>query len=188
MTTHRSATFRRSVDPVMTPEKQLRYKGGRVFSHREPYMTSNVAALLATIRHSEGTDRAADPYRVVFGFEYTIVSLSDHPAITGEWLGVETRFGHTSAAGAYQIEVKTWLSCKTALRLIDFTGTSQDDAAIQLLKQCGALTRVNAGMFESAIEACNKIWASLPGSDSGQPQVDIDRLTNVYAAAGGGFA
>ena len=87
-------------------------------------MTSNVAAMLATIRHSEGTDRALDPYRVVYGFTLTLVSLMDHPAITGEWLGAQTPYGHTSAAGAYQIEVGTWRDCKAALRLTDFTPTS----------------------------------------------------------------
>ena len=47
----------------------------------------NVAAFLSMIASSEGTDRAADPYRVCFGYKHTIADLGDHPAITGEWKG-----------------------------------------------------------------------------------------------------
>ncbi len=148
-------------------------------------MTPNVAAILATIRHSEGTDRAPDPYRVVYDFQLTLTNLSDHPAITGEWPGVQTKWGHTSAAGAYQIERLTWLECKAALGLMDFTATSQDDAAIFLIKQKGGLALVNAGNFAAAIAACRGIWASLPGGDSGQPQKTLASLQSFYTGAGG---
>jgi len=151
-------------------------------------MTPNVAALLATIRHGEGSDRATDPYRVVYGFELTLQNLSDHPAITGEWLGVQTKWGHTSAAGAYQIERLTWLECKAALGLMDFTATSQDDAAIFLIKQKGGLALINSGQFTAAIAACRGIWASLPGGDSGQPQVKLATLQSFYTASGGQLA
>lgn len=151
-------------------------------------MTPNVAAFLATIRHSEGTDRAPDPYRVVYGFSHTIKDMSDHPALTGEWMGAQTRYGHTSAAGAYQFEVRTWLGCKTQLRLIDFTQPSQDDAAVLLIKQRGALSMLNDGRFADAVVACRKLWASLPGGDSGQPQVALEMLTSFYGDAGGSFA
>jgi muramidase (phage lysozyme) len=151
-------------------------------------MLPNQAAFLAMLRHSEGTDRAPDPYRVVYGFALTLSSLRDHPAITGEWLGVQTPYGHTSAAGAYQIERLTWLECKAALHLMDFTGTSQDDAALFLIKQKGALDLVNAGDFASAVELCHGIWASLPGSTSGQPQRSIAMLTDFYIGAGGVLA
>jgi lysozyme len=151
-------------------------------------MTPNVAALLATIRHSEGTDRAPDPYRVVYGFELTLTNLSDHPAITGEWLGVQTKYGHTSAAGAYQIERLTWLECKAALNLHDFTATSQDDAAIFLIKQRGGLALINSGQIAAAIAACKGIWASLPGGGSGQPQRTASDLIAFYTNAGGALA
>jgi len=150
--------------------------------------TPNVAAFLATIRHSEGTDKSDNPYRVVFGFLHTIADLSDHPALTGEWLGVQTKYGHTSAAGAYQIERGTWVGCKTQLRLLDFTGPSQDDAAILLIKQKGGLALLNDGRFADAVAACRNVWASLPGGDSGQPEAKLASLTSFYADAGGSFA
>ena len=148
-------------------------------------MTPNVSAFLATIRHSEGTDCAPDPYRVVYGFALTLTNLTDHPAITGEWLGVQTKWGHTSAAGAYQIERLTWLECKAALNLHDFTASSQDDAAIFLIKQKGALALVNGGHIADAIILCRGIWASLPGGASGQPERQMAELVDAYTAAGG---
>lgn len=150
--------------------------------------TRNVAAFLATVRHSEGTARALDPYRVVYGFTHTIKDLSDHPALTGEWTGVQTKWGHTSAAGAYQIEVRTWIDCKNALRLTDFTPTSQDDAAIYLIKEKGALMLVNNGQVSDAIARCHPIWASLPGSTAGQPITPIASLMKAYINAGGAYA
>lgn len=158
-------------------------------------MTPNVSAFLATIRHSEGTDRAADPYRVTYGYKYTIVSLADHPAVTGEWtgepldsLGAQYKGKHSSAAGAYQIILPTWLDMKALLKLPDFTASSQDDAAIQLIKNKHALDLIFAGRVAEAITACRGIWASLPGGGSGQPQRSFADLINTYSMNGGAFA
>lgn len=151
-------------------------------------LSANEAAFLATIRHSEGTDRADDPYRVVFGFSLILANLSDHPAITGEWTGVQTKWGHTSAAGAYQFERLTWMECKAALGLMDFTAPSQDAAALFLIRQKGALDLVNMGDIEHAIWLCSSIWASLPGSTSKQPQRAVATLIDAFGKAGGTLA
>jgi muramidase (phage lysozyme) len=132
---------------------------------------SNLSAFLDMISHSEGTDRAPDPYRVVFGFKHTIQDLSDHPANTGEWKGEPLDFlgpdyvGMIStAAGKYQITRHTWQSLKVALNLLDFGPASQDAAATLLIKQRRALDAVESGRIAGAIELCNGVWASLPGS------------------------
>ena len=158
-------------------------------------MTPNVSAFLAMIRHSEGTDKYPDPYRVCFGGRHTIANLSDHPAVTGEWIGEPLDFlgpsyvgQHSSAAGAYQIIRSTWQNLKATLHLPDFTGPSQDDAAIQLIKEKKALDLVFAGQVTDAINACRSIWASLPGSGVGQPTRTFADLINAYGSAGGGFA
>ena len=147
------------------------------------------------LRHSEGTDKAPDPYRVVFGYGHTIHDLSDHPAITGEWIGISIAFlgpayaGKIStAAGAYQITRPTWERAKAVLALPDFTAGSQDDAAIWLIKGAGALDLVNAGRVGEAISLCHHIWASLPGSTAGQPTTSFASLMNAYGDAGGAFA
>jgi lysozyme len=158
-------------------------------------MTPNVAAFLTMISHSEGTDRGTDPYRICFGFKHVIQSLADHPAVTGEWAGEPLDFlgpayaGKIStAAGRYQITRPTWLGLQAILHLPDFTGPSQDDAAIQLIKDRGALDLINAGDIQTAIRACAGEWASLPGSKSGQPQNKLGLLVDAYQSAGGALA
>jgi len=149
---------------------------------------TNLAAFLATLRFSEGTAKAPDPYAVVYGFLYTITDFSDHPTTLGTWLGVQTPWGHTTAAGAYQIEVATWRSVKKMRTLPDFSPASQDAAATELIREAGAFDLVYSGCIAEAIAACKHIWASLPGSPAGQPTKAVSTLLGAYTMAGGAFA
>jgi muramidase (phage lysozyme) len=158
-------------------------------------MTPNTQAFLAMIRHSEGTDRGANPYAVCFGFKFVITDFSDHPAVLGVWhgesldsLGGEYVGKVSTAAGAYQIIKPTWLALRTKLKLRDFTGPSQDAAALELVREAGALDIVYAGRVAEAIGLCKGIWASLPGSSAGQQQRSMADLINAYGNAGGEFA
>lgn len=159
-------------------------------------MLQNLAAFLTTVSHSEGTDRAVDPYRVVYGFSHTIVSLVDHPAVTGEWRGerlpdqmcVDAGFSPgcvSTAAGRYQITRPTWLRLKGVLRLQSFAPECQDDACVQLIKERGALQLVNVGDIAGAVAACKSEWASLPGGLSGQPEAKLADLLKAFTSAGG---
>lgn len=159
----------------------------------------NVAAFLSMIASSEGTDRAADPYRVCFGYQHTIADLRDHPAITGEWKGEKLpdatcqgagmRPGCVStAAGRYQIIKPTWAACARALGLSDFTPASQDAAALYLVKQRGALDDVQGGRVADAIGKCRREWASLPGAGYGQPERRLTALLDTFTNAGGNLA
>ncbi len=158
-------------------------------------MSPNLTAFLALIRFSEGTDKAPDPWAVCFGYKFTITDFSDHPAVLGTWHGEPLDFlgpayvGKIStAAGAYQIIVGTWRTCKSILHLPDFTAPSQDAAATELIREHGALNLVNSGQVADAINKCHGIWASLPGSTSGQPQRSFADLIRAYTSAGGAFA
>lgn len=179
-------------------------------------MNQNFMAFLTMLSHSEGTDRATDiagqsvdPYRTTFQGElspgvrkpmYVTRDLTWHPAEfrpdgSNEWIGESIEFlgsryaGMIStAAGRYQITRPTWMRIKNLLGLPDFTGPSQDEAAIELIKEQGALNLVNSGQVALAINACHPIWASLPGSTSGQPTTPFAALMTAYGNAGGGFA
>jgi len=155
-------------------------------------MSPNAEAFLAMLRHSEGTDRAPDPYRVTFGFHYTIQSLSDHPTLTGEWLGESLAFlgpkyanSISTAAGAYQIIKGTWISHRMRLRFPDFGKASQDACALAILEEDHALQFVEAGALEKAIELCCGTWASLAGSQAGQPTRSVAWLSQAFTDAGG---
>jgi muramidase (phage lysozyme) len=147
----------------------------------------NMTAFLALIRHSEGTDRAPNPYAVTFGYKFTITDFSNHPAALG-WPGYAYQGAISTAAGAYQIIRSTWLSCQRKMNLSDFTPPSQDSAAVLLIAEAGAMHLVDAGQIPEAITKCSGLWASLPGSTSGQPQSPLAALIDVYGQAGGHLA
>jgi muramidase (phage lysozyme) len=149
----------------------------------------NIAAFLAALRASEGTDRAADPYRVVMGYGHTIADLSDHPYYTGEWMGAAFGDGQWStAAGAYQFLRRTWSDLRDRLALPDFGQASQDAAAVELIRQRGALEDVKAGRFADAVQKVRRIWASLPGAGYGQGERSLAWLAEHYQANGGFLA
>lgn len=158
-------------------------------------MDRNTRAFLDMISVSEGTNKG-DSYRVCYGYRHTLQSFADHPAITGEWSGERLSDSMcrgaglnpgcvSTAAGRYQIIRPTWVSCKRALGLVDFSPESQDRAAIYLIDKRGALADVKAGRVADAIEKCRKEWASLPGAGYGQGERQLSALVDAYENAGG---
>jgi len=95
---------------------------------------------------------------------------------------------NSSAAGAYQQIMSTWDDEKRALKLPDFSPRSQDLAAVDLLRRAGAIPHIIASNLFRAVELAaalgdaSPIWASLPGSKSGQPQHDMDVVARIYGA------
>lgn len=151
-----------------------------------------VSAGLATIRHTEGTDRADDPYAVVYGYQFAITDFSKHPAELGWKGGLITRGQYagkvSTAAGAYQINHPTWLRIQSHLALPDFSPASQDAAAVWLIKDANALEQLKAGDMAGFCATCNHLWASLPGSTAGQGGSSFDAVQTAFTDAGGTLA
>lgn len=156
----------------------------------------NIKAFLGMIRKAEGTERAADPYRVCYAYKHTVQDMSDHPAVTGEWKGEPLSAGMcisagrlpgcvSTAAGAYQFIKQTWVDLRNKLGLDDFTAESQDEAATELLRRCGALERIKAGDIEGAISKARKIWASFPAAGYNQGERTVAWMVNEFQKAGG---
>lgn len=143
----------------------------------------NTAAFLWMIRVSEGT-AGDNGYRTLVGGSL-FDSYADHPRILIALpnLGIKS-----SAAGAYQILRRTWDGVAGKLGLGDFSPASQDAAAIELIRQRGALALVKAGRFSAAVDKCKKEWASLPGAGYGQHENTLARLQAAYTNAGGYLA
>lgn len=138
----------------------------------------NIRAFLIMIQHAEGTF-GQDGYRKLYGGGL-FQDLSRHPNQK------QTKWGITStAAGAYQILSKTWAEIQPKLGLPDFSPTSQDKAAVELIRRRGALEDVYAGRFAQAIAKCRKEWASLPGAGYGQSEKNLSNLLAVIKASGG---
>lgn len=145
---------------------------------REALLDGNVRAFLDVIRACEGTSDP-DGYRRHFGGRL-FTGYADHPRVA------ITAGGYTStAAGAYQFLARTWDGLVQQYGFPDFSPASQDEAAVALIIGRGALAAVRAGRLDEAIAACNREWASLPGSQYGQPTRTLAQATRTYLAAGG---
>lgn len=143
----------------------------------------NVTAFLDTISHSEGTP-GEDGYRMLFGGKL-VDSLADHPHIFFSYKNKAGEVIKTSAFGKYQITYTTWKVLKERLNLPDCSPESQDLAALELIREAGALYQVKGGYIDAAIEKCRHIWASLPGAGAHQPEHSIAECERWYEDAGG---
>lgn len=146
---------------------------------------ANEAAFLSMIAWAEGTDRFHG-YATAFGGGL-IPSLHDHPRKFYSFTNSRGEKLRTSAAGRYQFLVKTWDTLAARLGLPDFGPDSQDRAALELIRERGALGDVRAGRTAQAIEKVAKIWASLPGAGYAQPEKKLTALLTQYRASGGTF-
>ncbi len=144
----------------------------------------NARAFLDMIAAAEGTaGQPDDGYRTLFGYG-SFDSFRDHPRI-------RVPFGRTysTAAGRYQILARTWDSLVAKLgrsELPDFGPAAQDRAAIELIRERGALADVRSGRLTDAVTKVRKVWASLPGANySGQGMRSMSYLQAAYVNAGG---
>ena len=109
---------------------------------------------------------------------------SDHPRKLIE-LKIKGNTVKSTAAGRYQILSRFFDAYRVQLRLPDFGPDSQDQIAIQLIKECKALDLIKKGHIEQAIAACRSRWASLPGAGYGQHENDLKKLAKVWFDKGG---
>ncbi|WP_202929093.1 glycoside hydrolase family 24 protein [Chitinophaga agri] len=140
----------------------------------------NLRAFLLMIQYAEGT-LGPNAYRTLFGGRL-INSLEHHPNITVTIGGFSS-----TAAGAYQFLYSTWSNLQQTLRLTDFSPSSQDRAAVEIIWQKGALADVLAGNTVAAIYKCRKVWASFPGAGYGQGEKSLDAMMKAYTLAGGQY-
>ena len=143
----------------------------------------NVRAFLDMIAFSDGT-AGPDGSRTLFGGG-VVASLVDHPRQYFPFTNARGEQLKTSAAGRYQFLERTWNELAAKLQLPDFSPASQDAAAIELIRQRGALADVRAGRLQAAIAKVSKVWASLPGAGYAQPERKYSALQRSYEAAGG---
>lgn len=147
----------------------------------EHLQNPNVQAFLRMIRYAEGT-AGPNGYRTMFTGKL-FDGFADHPR-KNNCAGSLC----STAAGAYQFLSTTWDYLRLRLRLNDFSPLNQDIAAVELLREKGALMFILKGDFETAVSKSNKTWASLPGSPYGQPVKTMAELKGIYTQNGGNIA
>lgn len=155
-------------------------------------LDNRVQAFLYMIRTLE--TGSADPYNIFYGGS-RFNDMNDHPVLTGEKEGIPlspttcVNAGYASgncvstAAGGYQINVPTWLEVRAEYpRLTDFSPSSQDEAAIRLLRKTGAIDSLAAGDFDAALRQASPRWASLPFSTAKQNPKSYAYALSQYLA------
>lgn len=148
-------------------------------------LTRNLAAFLDMLAFSEIGERllkaSDDGYNVIVGgsmFE----SYVDHPR---KKVDLPRLSFISTAAGRYQVLMRYYDAYKEQLHLTDFSPLSQDQIAIQLIKECRALDEIEAGLFGKAVDLVKSRWASLPGAEYNQHEQKLDKLRKVYLNCGG---
>lgn len=89
----------------------------------------------------------------------------------------------STRAGAYQINYRTWYGLAQNWGFQDFSPANQDRAAIDLIRQAGALSDVMAGRLLLSISKCSRQWPILPGVTDKSKSLAFAR--RMYLAAGG---
>lgn len=157
------------------------YAGTWDMTNAEALAEPQVQAMLMLIRRGEGTSDQGGYSRLVGGGSFS--GWSDHPRrlVKIERLGISS-----TAAGAYQILARTWDVVRLQAGLQDFSPESQDLAAVQLIRNRGALTDVLAGRLQAALGKLSYEWASLPPwRYGGQGAMSMDRAAELFAGYGG---
>ena len=140
----------------------------------------NVRPFLHAIRLGEGT-ADEDGYRRIVGGEL-FDSFAHHPR-RAIWI---PRYGvWSTAAGAYQLIKDTWVSLVRMYGFEDFSPDNQDQAAVALIAEKGALDDVISGEPMIAAHKCREVWASLPDSMAGQRAVSAQQFLSEYEKWGG---
>lgn len=134
----------------------------------------NMRNFLDVLAFAEGTQKHG--YHTTFGGG-RIDDLSQHPnKIWGR-----TGDGATTATGRYQFLGSTWNEQAKKLGLKDFSGPSQDLAAVSLIADRGAAKDIINGDINSALKKLSSTWASLPYNNSPhQSQRKLGEVMNYW--------
>jgi muramidase (phage lysozyme) len=148
-----------------------------------------VKAMLTVLAFTEGT--GTDYGKVVDGVVLTspyfpelvgkknvsVTDLTRHPDILVQ---VNSNIKST-AAGRYQFIKGTWDS----LKMVDFSASSQDIAAVRLMQQANMIEPLLADDLEEAVQQGAPVWASLPTATGasfygGQTARSMAQIRQVY--------
>lgn len=145
------------------------------------FRNRNLQAFLDMIGKAEGAD-----YDVWFGGA-KIPSLAAHPGYQDRYVTISGQRFRPSAAGKYQFIKSTWDAISKRLGLSSFSPENQDTAAIELLREIGALPHILSGNFNQAVRIASDKWASLPYAKDGQPTKSLLTVKSYYESFGGKY-
>lgn len=140
--------------------------------------SKRVKAFLDTIAWAETGEMGLNSYRaLVFNGHFN--SFASHP-MQLQCADINGKNTCSYAAGRYQIMNYEWDKYKPSLHLPDFSPTSQDKIAIEMIRRKGALNDVKNGNFEVAACKVGGEWASFPCNGYGQNPRSMTALKKIY--------
>lgn len=154
-----------------------------VIMARLPGISRNLNAFLDTIALSEigkallALPETDDGYMVIVG------STPSHPILMKTYRDHPRFYNRTcdsTAAGRYQILKRYFDAYAEQLDLEDFSPESQDEIAIQMIRECHALDEIEHGEIQKAITLCRSRWASLPGAGYDQHENHMGDLLLAF--------
>jgi muramidase (phage lysozyme) len=146
-----------------------------------PTLRPKLKAFLDMIAWSLGTAQP-NGYSLIFSGD-SFTNFKDHPRQLKCAIYLGKRIC-SDTAGRYSLVSSTWDDLVQKLQLPDFSPVSQDQAAIELIREQNALEDLEIGKLESAIYKASQVWGSLPNSNgvsNYEFQVpSVDTLRSVY--------
>ena len=139
---------------------------------------ANVQAFLRVIREGE-SGQGDDAYRLENGGRLLPAYQIEHPS-----KGMRSPPG--KAFGAYQFLASTWAGLVKKYGFTSMTPNQQDEAAIALIVERGALDEIERGEFDRACFLLGDCWTSLPGG--AEQNAATRRARETYIRHGGAFA
>jgi muramidase (phage lysozyme) len=158
----------------------------RLVENQKSLKNINVKAFISAIAAAEGGD-----YNLKYGGvigkkndKWKFSDFSSHPGPGSD--------GRTTAAGMYQINRATWQEMGKKMGLTDFSPSTQDLLAVEILRTIGAIDSIGAGDINSALSKASRRWAALPQGPGKtgrypQPYMEYDDFVAVYKKNGGGI-
>jgi len=163
----------------------VKFRQENRLSDNQKYLKNkNVKAFISAIAAAEGGD-----YNLKYGGvigkkndKWKFSDFSSHPGSGSD--------GKTTAAGMYQINKATWQEMGKKMGLTDFSPTTQDLLAVEILRTVGVIDSIVAGDIDSALSKASRRWAALPQGPGKtgrypQPYMAYDDFVVAYKKNGG---
>ena len=160
-------------------------KKTRLDENKKYLKNANVKAFLNAIAAAEGGDYNLK-YGGVKGKKNDKWQFSDFSTHPGAGYG-----GINTPAGMYQITIGTWRKLGEKLGLTDFSPTTQDLMAIEILRGLSAIDNIVEGHLDVAVSKASSQWNALPQGPgktnkvTNQPYMEYDDFVKAYNTSGG---
>ena len=159
-------------------------KAGRLEENRVYLKQPNIRAFLRAMCHCLGggvdfldgaiRGRRNDPWR--------FADFSTHPG--------PGHNGVSTEAGLYRITREVWREYGARMDLLDFCAETQELIAVEVLRDVGALGKIQAGDIDASLLAAAPVWPGLPKAPAGQarfamPDAAYESFLQKYGECGG---